>query len=147
MEKLIKKLDKKLKILKYEEDNNLIKIYAKRINKSAICPCCGKKSFSINTRYYRTVKDLPIQDAKVILKLEAKTFFCNNKNCKINTFAEKFDFIEKRSRMTTRLKERIIDDSKGMSARAAKATINKGLTSVSDDTILRLLKKNNTNSK
>lgn len=49
--------------------------------------------------------------------------------------------------MTTRLKERIIDDSKGMSARAAKATINKGLTSVSDDTILRLLKKNNTNSK
>ena len=49
--------------------------------------------------------------------------------------------------MTTRLKEQIIDNSKGMSARAAKATINKGLTAISDDTILRLLKKNNTNSK
>lgn len=33
------------------------------------------KFFSINTRYYRTVKDLPIQNAKVILKLDAKTFF------------------------------------------------------------------------
>lgn len=147
MEKLIKKLDKRLKIIKYEEDNDIITIYAKRTNKSAICPCCGKKSYNINTRYYRSIKDLPIQDTKVILKLEAKTFFCNNKDCEINTFAETFDFIEKRSRMTIRLKERIIDDSKGMSARAAKATINKGLTSVSDDTILRLLKKNNTNSK
>lgn len=147
MEKLIKKLDRRLKIIKYEEDNDIITIYAKRTNKFAICPCCGNKSSSINTRYYRTIKDLPIQDTKVILKIEAKTFFCNNKNCEINTFSETFDFIEKRSRMTTRLKERIIDDSKGMSARAAKATINKGLTSVSDDTILRLLKKNNTNSK
>lgn len=141
MEEIIKKLDKKLKILKYEEDNNIITIYVKRTNKSAICPCCGKKSININTKYYRSIKDLPIQDTKVILKLEAKTFFCNNKNCETNTFSEIFDFIEKRSRMTIRLKERIIDDSKGMSARAAKVSINKGLTNVSDDTILRLLKK------
>lgn len=147
MERLIKKLDNKLKIIKSEENNNIITIYAKRTNKTAICPCCSKTSSSINTRYYRTVKDLPIQEAKVILKLEAKTFFCNNEKCKINTFAETFDFIERRSRMTTKLKNRIIDDSKGMSARAAKVSINKGLTDVSDDTILRLLKKNNTNSK
>ena len=49
MEKLLKKLDKRLKILKYEEDNDIITIYAKRTNKSATCPCCGKKSSSINT--------------------------------------------------------------------------------------------------
>ena len=55
---------------------------------------------------------------------------------KINKFEKIQDIIEQ-----SKLKERIIDDSKGMSARAAKATINKGLTSVSDDTILRLLKK------
>ena len=43
--------------------------------------------------------------------------------------------------MTTRLKDRIVDDSKGMSARASKITINKGLVNISDDAILRLLKK------
>ena len=32
MEKLLKKLDKRLKILKYEEDNDIITIYAKRTN-------------------------------------------------------------------------------------------------------------------
>ena len=64
MEKLLKKLDKRLKILKYEEDNDIITIYAKRTNKSAICPCCGKKSSSINTKYYRTIKDLQFQVQK-----------------------------------------------------------------------------------
>lgn len=49
--------------------------------------------------------------------------------------------------MTTRLKEGIINTSKGMSARASKEVVNKGLAKTSDDTILRLLKKNNTNNK
>ena len=38
--------------------------------------------------------------------------------------------------------EEIVQDSKGMSARAAKTTVNNGLAKISDDTILRLLKKN-----
>ena len=143
MEELMKKLDKKLKIINYEYIDDIATIYVKRTNKTATCPCCGKKSDNINSKYFRTIKDLPIQDNKVILKLEAKTFFCKNNKCPINTFAEKFDFIESRARMTTRLKDRIVNDSKGMSARAAKATINNGLANISDDTILRLLKKNN----
>lgn len=147
MEELMKKLDKKLKVIKYEYIDDISTIYIKRTNKSAICPCCGKKSSKLNTRYFRTIKDLPIQDNKVILKLEAKTFFCKNNECQINTFAEKFDFIESHARMTTRLKNRIVNDSKGMSARAARATVNSGLTNISDDTILRLIKKNSNKSR
>ena len=79
----------------------------------------------------------------MILNIETKIFFCKNKKCNTNTFAEKFDFIETHARMTTRLKSRIVNDAKGMSARAAKTTVNNGLAKISDDTILRLLKKNN----
>ena len=43
--------------------------------------------------------------------------------------------------MTIRLKNKIVDDSKGMSARASKETINKSVAKISDDTILRLIKK------
>ena len=143
MKELMKKLDKKLKIISYEYVDDIATIYVKRTNKSAICPCCGKKSTKVNAKYFRTIKDLPIQDNKVILKLETKRFFCKNNECKINTFAETFDFIESHARMTTRLKDRIVQDSKGMSARAAKTTVNNGLAKISDDTILRLLKKNN----
>lgn len=146
MEKLMKKLDKKIKIISYENTDGVSTICLKRSNKSAICPCCGKKSSKVNSKYFRTIKDLPIQDSKVILKLETKTFFCKNIECKTNTFSEKFDFIESHERMTIRLRDRIVEISKGMSAKSAKQTINKGLVNISDDTILRLLKKNNNNS-
>lgn len=142
MEELMKKLDKKLKILKYEYADDIVIIYIQRTNKSTICPCCGKKSSKINTKYFRTIKDLPIQENKVILKLETKTFFCKNEKCEINTFAEEFDFVESHARMTTRLKNRIVNDAKGMSSREAKETISSGLAKISDDTILRLIKKN-----
>ena len=144
MKDIIKKLDKKLKVLKYENiDDNIIEIYVERTNKSAYCPCCGKKAVNVHSRYIRTIKDLPIQEDKVILKIITKVFFCKNNKCRTNTFAESFDFIESHSRMTTRLKDRIVNDSKGMSARASKKIINEELVQTSDDTILRLLKKKN----
>ena len=74
-------------------------------------------------------------------------FFCKNPKCAVNTFAEQFNFIEGHSRMTTRLKNRIIDTSKGMSARASKTVVNNGLANISDDTILRLIKKNSKDNK
>ena len=120
MEEIIKKLDKKFKILNYEYiDENLV-ITVTRTNKSDICPCCGKKSNNVHSRYFRTIKDLPIQENKVILKIKAKVFFCKNPKCAIN---------------------RIIDTSKGMSARASKSVVNNGIANISDDTILRLIKK------
>ena len=49
--------------------------------------------------------------------------------------------------MTTRLKNRIIDTSKGMSARASKSVVNNGIANISDDTILRLIKKNSNDNR
>lgn len=141
MEELMKKLDTKIEVISYEEIDGITNIHIKRTNKSAICSCCGKKSSKINAKYFRTIKNLPIQDNKVILNLETKTFFCKNKECQIKTFSEKFDFIESHSRITTRLKDMIVEDAKGMNAHYAKTTVNKGLVNISDDTILRLLKK------
>ena len=143
MEEIIKKLDNNLKVLNYEYVNDTLIIDLERTNNAEVCPCCGRKSKSIHSRYIRIIKDLPIKEYKVILNITAKVFCCKNEKCSTNTFTEHFDFIESHSRMTTRLKEKVIDNSKGMSARASKAVINNGLVDISDDTILRLLKKNN----
>lgn len=143
MEEIIKKLDRKLKVVSYKYDGDILIINVTRTNKSANCPYCEKKSSNIHSRYIRKIKDLPIQEYKVILNITTKVFFCKNKNCFTNTFAEQFDFIETHSRMTTRLKDKIIENAKGMSARASKTLINNGLAKISDDTILRMLKKNN----
>ena len=117
MEEIIKKLDSKLKVIKYEYIDDTLFITAERINKSAICPCCGKKTTNIHSKYTRTIKDLTIQENKVILNI------------------------------VTRLKNKIVETSKGMSARYSKAIINKDIANISDDTILRLLKKNNRRNK
>ena len=142
MKKIIEKLDKNLKVLstEYMEDTVIIDLESK--SKTVNCPYCGKKCSSIHSHYTKDIKDLPIQEYKTILRLHTRVFFCKNKKCKHTRFAERFDFYENYSRMTNRLKERIVNDAKGMSARASKATINAGLTDVSDDTILRLIKKN-----
>ena len=75
MEELIKKLDKKFKIKSYEYKDDVLTMEIERTNKSGICPCCGKKSKNIHSRYIRRIKDLPIQEFKVILNITAKVFF------------------------------------------------------------------------
>lgn len=141
MDDIIKRLDKKLKVIDYKYEDDTIYINIERRNKTSVCPCCGTVSHSIHSRYVRPIKDLPIQEYKVILNIIAKVFLCKNNKCNINTFAERFDFIEKRSRITTRLKNKIINDAKGMSARASKEIFKKGLVDISDDIILRIIKK------
>ena len=143
MEEIIKKLSNELKVIEYEYTDDTLIIDIESCKKSSICPCCGKESSKIHSRYMRRIKDLPLQEYKVILNINANVFFCKNKNCGTKTFSEQFDFIESHSRMTTRLKNKIVENSKGMSARASKEVINNGLVNISDDTILRLLKKNN----
>ena len=76
----MKKLDNKLKITSYEYIDDVLSINLERTNKSALCPCCGKKSTSIHSKYNRTIKDLPIQEYKVILNITAKVFFCKDEN-------------------------------------------------------------------
>ena len=46
----------------------------------------------------RRIKDLPIQEYKVILNINSKVFFCENKNCDTKIFPEQFDFIESHER-------------------------------------------------
>lgn len=141
MDKIIKKLDKNLRVIyyRYEGDNLIIDIESS--SNTGICPSCFKQFSRIHSRYIRQIKYLPIQEYKVILNLKTKKFFCKNKACKVKKFSEQFDFVESHSRMTKRLENQIIGTSKPMSARVSKEVINNGLVEVSDDTILRLLKK------
>ena len=147
MRKIIKNLDKKLKVIDYKYEGDTLTIDIERTNKSAICPHCGKRSSNVHSKYVRKIKDLPIQEYKVILNIITKIFFCKNPKCSTNTFSEQFNFIESHSRITKRLNERIIEISKGMSARASKSIVNSSLANISDDTILRIIKKNNNNNR
>ena len=74
--------------------------------KSACCPDCRYRSWSIHSRYRRFPSDLPIADRNARLYLKVRRFrYCNLK-CSRCTFAETFpELVTPHAQRTIRLKE------------------------------------------
>ena len=73
--------------------------------KKAICPHCGKKSDKLHQNYRYLVRDLPIMEHDVYLKVNRRQFKCSY--CK-KPFTEHFGSIKKTRTYTERLAEKII---------------------------------------
>lgn len=71
----------------------------------ALCPRCPTLSQSVYDRRVCTVKDAPVRDQIVFLKIEKRRFWC--KNCK-KPFTEYIPGIKKGSRTTERFKRSVL---------------------------------------
>ena len=142
MEELLKSLDPALELLDERIEKESIELHVKRNTLKETCPYCGEESGSVHSVHRKRIHDLPVQEKLLTLVLERRIFFCKNPQCKHKTFIEELHFIDgKCARQTKRLDERIRNIALKMSARSAKKVVNSGLTVISDDTILRILKK------
>jgi transposase len=72
--------------------------------KTAICPRCGKTSHRLHQNQGHLVRDLPICDKEVILKVNRRRFKCIN--CQ-KPFSESLDFVDKKKSFTHRYAETI----------------------------------------
>lgn len=72
-----------------------------------VCPDCGKFSNKLHQNHWITVKDLPISEHFVYLKINRRQMKC--KGCK-KVFSEEFNFIKKRDNFTKRFKSKIINE-------------------------------------
>jgi transposase len=66
----------------------LITAYARRHAVSR--PLCGQAATRVDSRYRRTVADLPWQGLRVRLVLETRRFFCDTTDCACQIFTERF---------------------------------------------------------
>lgn len=73
--------------------------------KEALCPRCPTLSSSVYDRRLCTVKDAPVRDQIVFLKIEKRRFWC--KNCQ-KPFTEYIPGIKKGSRTTERFKRAVL---------------------------------------
>jgi transposase len=73
--------------------------------KEALCPRCPTLSRSVYDRRLTTVKDAPVRDTIVFLKIEKRRFWC--KNCR-KPFTEYIPGIRKGSRTTERFKRAVL---------------------------------------
>lgn len=73
---------------------------------TAVCPDCGTISTRIQSRYRRTVHDLPHGGRPVHLVLQVRRFRCQKSTCSRKIFAERFpDLTRPHAQRTIRLQE------------------------------------------
>lgn len=109
----------------------------------AACPCCGKKTSSIHSKYVRDIRDLPVSGKPVIIRLQCNKYICRNPKCKSHgkTFTAGMGFVSRRGRMTKRLEDRISQTAASVSSVSAQNLLRKSGIQVSKSTICSMLKK------
>jgi transposase len=144
MEDLLEILDENIMYEEHEIIDDKINIYVTSKRNEAHCPYCKKPSSNVHSRTNRSLKDLPIQGKKVILKLESKKYFCKNLDCAQTTFSERFSFFEPKATKTNRLQDEILRVSLNQSSITASRYLRKSVADVGKSTICNLLKKGHT---
>ena len=73
---------------------------------NAACPACSHPSERVHSRYVRTLADLPWQGVQVRFLLHTRRFFCDQSQCRRQTFSERLsDTVAPYGRRTRRLDE------------------------------------------
>jgi transposase len=109
---------------------------------TASCPCCGTISKRIQSRYTRTLRDLPASGRPVHLIVHVRRFFCQESTCVRKNFAERFPSLTlPRVKFTLRLQETLRQMGFALGGEAG-ARLGKLLSIPgSPDTLLRLIKR------
>jgi transposase len=106
------------------------------------CPGCQQISNSRHSRYVRTLKDLPVLGVPLSLKVRVSRFRCRNLGCAVLFFTSTLPGVaEFRARRTCRADVILRLIGHALGGRPGEHLITRLGLPVSDDTILRRLKK------
>lgn len=118
-----------------------VRIVAVANTSAAYCPDCRHASYSIHSRYWRVLRDLPWQGSTVELRLDVRRFRCRVSDCPRITFAEALPLVSPRyGRQTTRLSETIRLIGYVLGGEAGSRLTDRLAMRTSPDTLLRRLK-------
>src|SRR5215469_16755152 len=121
---------------------NEVTIRVRAASPTAPCPCCGTVSKRIQSRYTRTLRDLPASGRPVHLIVHVRRFFCQQSTCVRKIFAERFPSLTlPRVKFTLRLQETLREMGFALGGEAG-ARLGRLLSIPgSPDTLLRLVKQ------
>ena len=103
-DRILKLPEFKVKEYEFIEGFGLV-LVVDRIDKQVACTRCGKKSDRLHQNHERLVRDLPMIEHDLYLKINRRQLKC--KHCQ-KPFSEEFDSIKKTRNYTERLAEKII---------------------------------------
>jgi transposase len=107
---------------------------------TASCPSCGTASSRIQSRYTRTLHDLPAAGHPICLMLHVRRFFCKKSTCAQKIFVERLpELCHPHAQRTKRLQKALCELGLKEGGQAGADTGSELGFSGSRDTILRLL--------
>src|SRR5919108_5494826 len=120
----------------------LLFVEARASTPEAACPDCHTPSARVHSRYTRHLRDLPVAEHPVRLRLHVRRFRCATPTCPRQTFAERLPTLAPyHAQRTGRLTEtvRVLGSEAGGAAGARMATRLR--MPLSGDTVLRILRR------
>jgi hypothetical protein len=97
-----------LRLLSVDFQQDAVTIRATSESDSACCASCQQPSRVVHSRYWRVLRDLPVQAKSVKLHVEVRRFRCRNADCRRQTFVESLASVTvKRSQQTVRFSETV----------------------------------------
>ncbi len=121
---------------------NEVTVTVRAASPTASCPCCGTISKRVQSRYTRTVRDLPASGRPVELIVGVRRFFCQESTCVRKIFAERFPSLTlPRRKFTLRLQETLRQMGFAVGGEAGARLGRQLSIPGSSDTLLGLVKQ------
>jgi transposase len=130
-----------LQLEQVEAERSCIALTMAMTAPAALCPVCRQPSYRVQSRYLRTIADVPWAGVPVRLQLHVRRFVCGNSECQRAMFCERLGpAIRAYARRTQRLEGTIEQIGFAVGGEAgARLLTNLGMAA-SPATILRLLR-------
>lgn len=100
---------KGVKVIKFRNRKNRIRIHIELSIKEHKCPCCNSMTSRVHDYRYQLIKDIPIYYKDTYIYYRKRRYVCTNCG---KRFYEKNSFLPKRSRKTNRLNAFILEQLK-----------------------------------
>jgi hypothetical protein len=129
-----------------EDDRDGVFLRVRSARASSPCPNCGTPSARVHSWYLRRLAELPMSGLRVRLVLLARRFRCEDAVCVRKIFAERFgaDVLEPWSRRTGRLDQIVHCLALALGGRPAASFARRLMMPVSNDTLLRVVRRRGT---
>ncbi|MCQ6277379.1 transposase family protein [Bacillus sp. V3B] len=131
--------DPDLELLHVTSFNDSLLLTVKSTRTSSYCPACFKPSSRIHSQYTRKVQDLPIGGKTVELLILTKRWFCDQPDCQVKIFTERYDWLTSNGRRTARTEEVLRKIAFSTSCLSAEKVARSAHIPVSHDTLLALV--------
>jgi transposase len=120
---------------------NEITLTVRTTSPTACCSSCGATSERVQSRYMRTLHDLPASGRPVTLLVQVRRFFCPQRSCPRKIFAEPLpELCRPHAQRTLRLQKALSQLGLTVGGQAGAEVGSKQGLSGSRDTILRLVR-------